>query len=597
MRIRIFDRTGRYAYKDLKWHHEYLRPVSTDGRRHHPLKALTVSARAHAPEDTEGSFRISARTGKVTDCGYDQIVCLYTEVPADYDFSFRARVTAETYLPAANPTFQEAFGLFLRDTMEKDGETGYPYSNMAAVGGYYGTYNVFGRTGITADSIEDVRNFFLYGRERHPEAYRIGPESPRTFTLSIERRGAAILADMTDEEGRHLLYEDTGDRERTPGKGDFQNWEGRALIAMPETAFSQRDTKKNYIGFLAAAGSSLLVDKDSVELCLLRRRPDRDRKEDLIVSPSGDCTGDGSEEAPLDLRTAAAVSTDGQRIRCLPGVYVLDSDLVLGGTGVPGQPRTLCCDKGAAVLDFGGRQAGLRLCGDHWIVEGLAVIRGLGIRIEGSHNVVRRCVSHHNLETGILIRHPDMAAPREAWPCDNRIEDCDAFCNMDPSEHNADGFACKVAAGEGNAFIRCRSWLNSDDGFDLFAKNRRTGAVKLTDCVSCLNGYVLTEDGTIRETAGNGNGFKLGGSGLAVDHEAENCTAMGNKLFGFTSNSNPRMCLRRCTAGANKENYSYYYTGSASAARRTLEDCAEQETSVFDPGYWTGLARKIGKND
>ena len=127
--------------------------------------------------------------------------------------------------------------------------------------------------------------------------------------------------------------------------------------------------------------------------------------------------------------------------------------------------------------------------------------------------------------------------------------------------------------------------MNSDDGFDLFSKNRPIGAVRLTECRSWMNGYTL-RDGLPVKTAGNGSGFKLGGSGQPADHEAIRCEAIGNRGYGFTSNSNPRMRLSGCRAGNNRENYVYYFSGAGENALRLTEACREADDPAFAPAAW-----------
>ena len=257
--------------------------------------------------------------------------------------------------------------------------------------------------------------------------------------------------------------------------------------------------------------------------------------------------------------------------------------------------RIFCEQKHGAILDFGGHSCSLIVSGDHWEMDGLAVTGGQGIQIWGSHNRIINCKACENLETGILIRYPDSGSDRELWPSYNVVEDCVSCCNRDPSGHNADGFACKVAAGEGNQFIHCFAWLNTDDGFDLFSKNRKIGAVFLKDCLSWMNGYRLLQDGTLTETEGNGNGFKLGGSGLAIRHRAEFCEAVGNRGMGFTSNSNPMMYLHGCVAGNNlKGNILYYYTGAAGS--KVFADCREYTEEVSCETLLERLGQKTGEN-
>ena len=129
---------------------------------------------------------------------------------------------------------------------------------------------------------------------------------------------------------------------------------------------------------------------------------------------------------------------------------------------------------------------------------------------------------------------------------------------------NADGFAAKLTCGEGNVFDGCMAYNNSDDGWDLFAKAATgpIGIVTIQNCVAFRNGF--TEFG---EGYGNcdGNGFKLGGSGIGSAHVVKNCLSFENLHCGFTDNNNPKLgTLINCTAinnngeGTGKPNFSCY---------------------------------------
>ena len=129
---------------------------------------------------------------------------------------------------------------------------------------------------------------------------------------------------------------------------------------------------------------------------------------------------------------------------------------------------------------------------------------------------------------------------------------------------NADGFAAKLTCGEGNVFDGCMAYNNSDDGWDLFAKSATgpIGVVTIQNCIAFRNGF--TEFG---EGYGNcdGNGFKLGGSGIGSAHILKNCLAFENLHCGFTDNNNPKLgSLTNCTAvnnngeGTGKPNFSCY---------------------------------------
>ena len=132
-----------------------------------------------------------------------------------------------------------------------------------------------------------------------------------------------------------------------------------------------------------------------------------------------------------------------------------------------------------------------------------------------------------------------MTATNKEWPSNNLILNCTSFDNRDPAENNADGFAAKLTVGEGNVFDGCIAHNNIDDGWDLYTKlgTGAIGAVIIRNSVAYNNGYL--QGNTAGSSAGDGNGFKLGGEGIKVEHLIENSVAFGNTADGFTSNSNP----------------------------------------------------------
>jgi hypothetical protein len=133
---------------------------------------------------------------------------------------------------------------------------------------------------------------------------------------------------------------------------------------------------------------------------------------------------------------------------------------------------------------------------------------------------------------------------------------------MDPSQGNADGFSPKMDVGTNNYFYGCRSWQNSDDGFDGYLRtttNIQTYPVHTTldNCWTFMNGYL--KDGTVG--TGNGNGFKMGGSdnkNFEHDFTLYNCLSFDNKVKGFDQNNNKgSMILINCSGYRNaSKNYS-----------------------------------------
>jgi hypothetical protein len=139
----------------------------------------------------------------------------------------------------------------------------------------------------------------------------------------------------------------------------------------------------------------------------------------------------------------------------------------------------------------------------------------------------------------------------------NKIINCDSFFNQDPSEGNSDGFSPKLDVGNNNYFYGCRSWQNTDDGFDGYLRPSNNINTTLDNCWSFMNGY--RRDGTI--SPGNGNGFKMGGSDnklLEHNFTLYNCLSFDNKAKGFDQNNNKgSMTLINCTGYRNgAKNYS-----------------------------------------
>jgi hypothetical protein len=138
----------------------------------------------------------------------------------------------------------------------------------------------------------------------------------------------------------------------------------------------------------------------------------------------------------------------------------------------------------------------------------------------------------------------------------NLIINCDSYFNADPSQGNADGFAPKLTVGTGNYFYGCRSWQNSDDGWDGYLRGANNMTTTLENCWCFRNGYLKSGAPSV----GNGNGYKLGGSDnrdLQHDMILIHCLAFDNRVKGFDQNNNKgSMTLLNCTGYRNGMNYS-----------------------------------------
>lgn len=310
----------------------------------------------------------------------------------------------------------------------------------------------------------------------------------------------------------------------------------------------------------------------------------------IYAAPNGNSNGNGTASSPYDLATAVAklASSESGSILLKAGTYKF-SDVITIGTDNNGKANAYkvmkACKGAEVVLDFSGESyntsdtsvnaRGIQMNGNYWYFQGLT-IKGAadnGMMLSGSHNIIEQCVFDSNRDTGLQIsRRASSVTDYNEWPSYNTIINCTSKNNCDPATYeNADGFAAKLTCGDGNVFDGCMSYNNSDDGWDLFAKTATgpIGVVTIRNCIAMRNG--MTEDGTTQSSC-DGNGFKLGGSGVGTPHIVTNCIAIENLHHGFTDNNNPSaLQITNCTAfdnnkGGGKNNFSLYRCKDAYAA-------------------------------
>lgn len=265
---------------------------------------------------------------------------------------------------------------------------------------------------------------------------------------------------------------------------------------------------------------------------------------DIYVSPTGSSSGLGTSNDPLDLDTAIAFVSPGQKIIVQDGRYVRKSKLEMkkGNNGTASAMKSLLAAPGTRpVIDFVKKSEGVVLSGDYWHVKGIDFTRSApntkGFTVGGNHNTVESSRFYANGDTGLQISSTDGSTDFAQWPSYNLILNSESFDNMDPSNNNADGFAAKLTSGVGNVFRGDIAHHNIDDGWDLYTKagSGATGAVIIEDSIAYSNGTLT--NGKVGD--GDKNGFKLGGEGIHVPHMIRNSLAFGNGANGFTSNSNP----------------------------------------------------------
>jgi len=232
-----------------------------------------------------------------------------------------------------------------------------------------------------------------------------------------------------------------------------------------------------------------------------------------------------------------------------------------------------------ALLDFsamtGTSADGLKINGSYWYIKGFDC-KGAphnGIKISGgNYNIIEFCTSFESRNTGVQL------ASGASY---NRFINCDSYNNRDAGDGNADGFSPKLDVGTNNYFYGCRSWQNSDDGWDGYLRPSDDVTDTLVNCWSFMNGYY--KDGITMGT-GNGNGFKTGGcdpnaSGYkTLKHNMTliNCISFYNKAKGFDQNHNRgSVMMLNCTAFNN---------GNGSGTSGDLYNYAFPETLATSAG-------------
>ncbi len=124
----------------------------------------------------------------------------------------------------------------------------------------------------------------------------------------------------------------------------------------------------------------------------------------------------------------------------------------------------------------------------------------------------------------------------------NLVLNCDAYNNRgldSGSLGNTDGFGCHPGhtTGSGNILRGCRSWFNSDDGYDCI---NAFAAVTFDHCWSFYNGYFTN----FTSSTGDGNGIKAGGYGVSGGsvpptiprHVVQFSLTVRNRANGFYAN-------------------------------------------------------------
>lgn len=219
------------------------------------------------------------------------------------------------------------------------------------------------------------------------------------------------------------------------------------------------------------------------------------------------------------LKTAVANAAPGDIIT-ISGTINLTSTLQCLKSGTSAAKINLT----GGVLNCSGISSGwgVKVNGSYWNITNMTIKNSpdCGLVFQtGGYNYVNNVTTTANKDSGLQIYN---------GAHHNSINYCTSTENYDTANggENADGFACKLSAGEGNQFNNCTANHNSDDGWDLYGQPY---SVKITNSTATNNGY---------GTNGDGNGFKLGSAGQTVAHTVTNCVSNNNKAAGYDGNGN-----------------------------------------------------------
>jgi uncharacterized repeat protein (TIGR02059 family) len=172
---------------------------------------------------------------------------------------------------------------------------------------------------------------------------------------------------------------------------------------------------------------------------------------------------------------------------------------------------------------------------------------------------------------------------------DNLFLNCDSYENYDDQQggESADGFITwQNDDRTSNTLTGCRSWKNSDDGFDTFGNE---GTVIFKSCWSFENGY---------GSSGDGAGFKLGSTHLtqldSPQRVLTNCLSFNNKGVGYDqSEGNILIDLFNNTSYYNSRGFSFANGGNLAIEFKNNisyynKDYADifQSNMMFDHNSW-----------
>jgi hypothetical protein len=308
----------------------------------------------------------------------------------------------------------------------------------------------------------------------------------------------------------------------------------------------------------------------------------------LYVAPGGSDSNAGTLAAPLaTIQKAVSLVAAGGTIAVRGGTYALTTNIQITRSGTSSAPITLTAYNGEGVVVDGealgytpgavgstipsGQRGAIHMEASYWRITGLEIVHGpYAVYCNNcNNNTFERLSTHDNYETGFQL---------QGTSANNQIVNLDSYNNRDPRKNgeSADGLGIKEGGGSGNVVRGARLWNNVDDGLDLWMF---TSPVTIQNTIAYGNGY---NRWSIPNFSGDGNGFKLGGSGgtgPAASHSVTNSMSFANAAHGFTDNGNTgSITVNRDTAYKNAKTGFDFDGGSTS--RLTANLAVSNKTTV-----------------
>ena len=328
------------------------------------------------------------------------------------------------------------------------------------------------------------------------------------------------------------------------------------------------------------------------------------------VSPTGTSSNSGTFSSPYNYATALSKSlTAGDSLIFRGGTYSFSFKQSISKSGSAGNlVHFVAYNSEVPVFDFrtepyNSSNPGISLSGSYVHFKGF-VVQGAGdngLIVSGSNNVIENCTFRWNCDSGLQMKTGS----------NNLIINCDSYENFDYMTGgtsspdyggNADGFADKQYTNTGtNTYKFCRSWLNSDDGWDSYEKVGNTvydgcwcyanGPAEFdmtdhirfkTDSAAWFSKFKNASGRYVIKNYGNGNGFKLGGNYTANNATLTNCVSVANTVKGFDqNNNNGTMILYNCTGYSNKPDYGFSNASYGTLTIKNSVSLSSKSTNTF----------------